>query len=491
MFNLRYQGAYKYSLYRKFIVFIFLFLISCSTTKKVNDEWCEDVFIPGNKYYETNLKHQDGYEIPPVLHAKDILPANMLRGASFEIQDEVYSDGTIDHFQLNSEKWGDSIAAGYLILKTRINEIYALDTLSRLESGSFFKGIAGSLYGMVTAPWSFMRMVGGAFTPSKKLTKEEEKDQKKLEKIKEKEAEKNEVEEDDSDLINPRLAKIIDDDKDYVSHVPYNTFNKEEHADVGTIQSLIGTKKNIVEILERFHIDPDNTNPILHEKIRNIAKMESFGGLSTMALPAAPVLTVLSTTKTVVGTMGTISVYSDSKEQQKMLHDGLLLAGCSEKLIKRFESCEGFSKFLKIILANNVIKLRNVKNASEIIKIAILVDDYEIGWIVMQTVAILPTLYNDEHFIRFVKNSPLPTVVTKDNKVLIAFAGDHLYWIRDTALSFQGTLEAIEEDGVKPSVIEAHVKGIPSQKFKDELAKLGIKLKMVDRVEYQITLYND
>ena len=90
-------------LFKIVLTISFLFCVSCSSKKYKVADFCEDVFIPGNKYYETNVKHQEGFEIPPVLKAKDILPPSMLGNKLYTTKDEVYSDGTIDHFYLKSE----------------------------------------------------------------------------------------------------------------------------------------------------------------------------------------------------------------------------------------------------------------------------------------------------------------------------------------------------------------------------------------------------
>ena len=109
----------------------------------------------------------------------------------------------------------------------------------------------------------------------------------------------------------------------------------------------------------------------------------------------------------------------------------------------------------------------------------------------MQEFAILPTVNKEIPFVRFIKDAPLPAVVTRDNRVIIAFAGDHLYWTRDNSMLIKGTLEAIREDGIRPTAIEARIKGIPSQRVKDELRALGIKYVPVEHVEYSIQLYNE
>ena len=159
-------------LFKIVLTISFLFCVSCSSKKYKVADFCEDVFIPGNKYYETNVKHQEGFEIPPVLKAKDILPPSMLGNKLYTIKDEVYSDGTIDHFYLKS-KWGDSKAESFLILKTRINEVNALESLDKLERVPFFKGLGKSALAVITSPCKLVKLIGKMFTASPKETTEE------------------------------------------------------------------------------------------------------------------------------------------------------------------------------------------------------------------------------------------------------------------------------------------------------------------------------
>ena len=56
---------------------------------------------------------------------------------------------------------------------------------------------------------------------------------------------------------------------------------------------------------------------------------------------------------------------------------------------------------------------------------------------------------------------------------------------------FKETLEAIKEDGIKPKEIVAMIKGVLSERFKNELKNLGIKYVPVDSVEYSIKIYNE
>lgn len=476
-----------------------LFICACSTKKYKPVPWCEDLFIPGNEYYEENLRQQRGYEVPPVLQASKILPPSMLKSDFYEVEENVYSDGIIDHFRVKS-RWGTSTAAGFVVLKTRINEVNAIESLDKMEGTSFFDGIYDAGKSFVMGPWNLLKLIASPFTSSKKEpTKEEIAEQKKLEKIKEEERKHLEsldtdgdgepdIEEDDNDITNDRFKKIVDSDKHFVQHASYEN---EEVADVGTIQSMLGVEKYVYEILEQFNIDPDNTNETLKEKIRTAARLKANGKLSTMLIPSVPVLTIISSTGSLVEAANKISAYQDSKEQLRQIHDGLLLAGCSERLIRRFEENDGMSTFVKTLIANNVIKLRKVKNANEIIKLAILVDDYETSWILMQGVDILPALYDEIKFQSFVKESPLPTVITSDNKSYIVLAGDHMYWTKENAMLIEETLEAIKESGIRPTQINLKYKGILSERMKKELEKLGVKESPVNKMVYSIDLYNE
>lgn len=481
----------RFSFYAKKLFFILtLFLISCSSQKLKEYPWCEDVFIPNNKYYKINVERQEGFEIPPVQKASSFLPKSMLESKVYKIKEDVYSDGIIDHFEVTS-KWGNVKAAGFLVLKSKLNQINALDTLDKVEQTPFFEGVWNAMVGLAMSPINLWKAAASFFEDdSKKVEQYSQEERDRLQVIldKQKEYAKNGNDESDDDITNTRFQKIQDSDKNYVSHVLYEN---EEIDDLSTIESVVGVKKYAMEIMQQFNIDPDHTNEVLRDKILSIARMKAAGGLTTSLIPASPVLTILSSASTAAGTANSIYNYSNIQANIKSIREGLLLAGCSEKLIQRFQDAKGFSNFLKSIIAMNVVHLRHIQNISELIKIATLIDDVEIGWIYMNVAALLPSVANEEHIVRLIKNAPLLIGVTADNRVIILFAGDHLYWTKDTNTLFKESLESIKEDGIKPYAIEARIKGIMSTRFKNELSNLGVKIKKVDNVEYSIKIYNE
>ena len=481
---------------KKLFVLLLIFLISCSTSKLEVQDWCEDVFIPNNKYYQINVNNQKGFEIPPVLKASEFLPKKLLESKIYKISENVYSDGIIDHFEVNS-KWGKVRASGFLVLKSKLNQINAIDSLEKIEKEEtpFIAGAWNAIKNVAMSPVNFGKLVYNFFAGDSSSKKEIEYSQDEKSRIehyynkqKEYAMNNNDEDEEEVEVTNKRFVKIQDTDKNYVTHVPYEN---EEIEDLSVIEDLMGVKKYAMEIMEQFNIDPDHTNQVLKDKILNIARQKAAGGLTTVLIPSSEVLTVLSGTNTVTGTANSISDYRNINSHIELIHDGLLLAGCSEKLIKRFKESKGFSNFLKSIIAMNVVRLRYIKNINELIKIATLIDDYETGWIFMNVAALLPTVAKEETIVRLIKDAPLIAAVTQDNRVIILFAGDHLYWTKGNDLLYRETLEAIKEDGINAKSIETRIRGIITPRFKEELRKLGIKLKYVDNVEYSIKIYNE
>ena len=54
---------------------------------------------------------QPAFQAPPVLHARELLPPDMLAGAHFQVDDLVPTDGLLGHFTLRSG-YGTFVAPG-------------------------------------------------------------------------------------------------------------------------------------------------------------------------------------------------------------------------------------------------------------------------------------------------------------------------------------------------------------------------------------------
>ena len=73
------------------------------------------------------------YETPELLSARDILPANLIKGQHYTVLDEVVNDGLTNEFSITSPH-GQFKAFGESMLRIRIQEIRALAKMEELQS---------------------------------------------------------------------------------------------------------------------------------------------------------------------------------------------------------------------------------------------------------------------------------------------------------------------------------------------------------------------
>jgi hypothetical protein len=85
-----------------------------------------------------------GFESPPALRAGQILPAELLRGKRYQIEESVPTDGFLMKFTIVSD-FGTFIARSPEMAKTRVTEIDAMDRLEKVsKSDAFVEGLKAS-----------------------------------------------------------------------------------------------------------------------------------------------------------------------------------------------------------------------------------------------------------------------------------------------------------------------------------------------------------
>jgi hypothetical protein len=88
---------------------------------------------------------QSGYEVPALLRAADVAPAELLRSKVYQIDDKVTTDGLVTKTVFHSSL-GEFVAEGPGMVAVRAAEIQALDVLSKTESSEIFqKALAASM----------------------------------------------------------------------------------------------------------------------------------------------------------------------------------------------------------------------------------------------------------------------------------------------------------------------------------------------------------
>jgi hypothetical protein len=179
-----------------------------------------------------------GWETPPLFSAVQILPAPLLTGTHYALEDLVVNDGATHHFVITSE-YGSFDAAGLAKLRIRLNEIRGIAAIRAARASTVYTEAAkqealrplAGLKQLVTRPVGALKGIGGGIMeflsiPFRALRGE---------------------------WTNPREDSVT--------------------------EQLLGFSYQKRVIAYDLHLDPYSTNPVLQEELNNLAWVAFAGQL--------------------------------------------------------------------------------------------------------------------------------------------------------------------------------------------------------------------
>ena len=144
----------KIKLFSFLSIFVLSF-VACSSKENVGEK-----YIPDNK--ELASEKEAGFEVPTVFKAKNILPKSVFQNEIYKIEDNVYNDGLLNHYSINTE-WGEFYAFSNDNLQTRLNEIITIDTLKKVSTGeAVLTGTGKAGKSILLAPVNLVMALGNA-----------------------------------------------------------------------------------------------------------------------------------------------------------------------------------------------------------------------------------------------------------------------------------------------------------------------------------------
>src|SRR5258708_30100370 len=82
------------------------------------------------------------FEPAPTFQASKVLPPDLLKGPHYRVSEAVTAEGLYQVFEIVSD-FGDIVAEGRTVLRTRVREVDALARLSEVSKGEIFAKAAG------------------------------------------------------------------------------------------------------------------------------------------------------------------------------------------------------------------------------------------------------------------------------------------------------------------------------------------------------------
>lgn len=244
---------------------------------------------------------ENSFETPPILKAGQILPAELLRGKRYQIEETVPTDGFLMKFTIVSD-FGTFIARSPGMAEIRIKEIDAMDRLEKVsKSDAFVAGLKASgrqfgqqigqlienpeetVKGIPEGVGRFFDRVGrGAKTGYQKL------------------ADKKEQEKQAAPPPSGPGARLPGEPEPTQAQGAKMTVEEAAVRAVGkTTADAFGYDDQRRRIARELGVDPYSTNPVLTKMLDDIASAAFAGGLGISAFKAVvPAGMVISTTTT-------------------------------------------------------------------------------------------------------------------------------------------------------------------------------------------------
>lgn len=184
-----------------------------------------------------------GYEQPPVQHAADVLPPELLSGPHHRVDDAVGTDGFMRIYRIRSD-YGVFEARGDELLRTRVAEIEALAKLDELSAGKeFAEALAKTARSPFVAAWNLVT---------------------------------NPVE---SLLGVPRRAA------EGLRRTAELSKGERGEFEDSALAEFFGFEQRKREVAYRLGVDPYSSNPVLQRELNRFAWVSYVGGLGSQFVP--------------------------------------------------------------------------------------------------------------------------------------------------------------------------------------------------------------
>ena len=373
------------------------------------------------------LGAEKGFETPPTLKAGEVLPAQLLQGKRYRIEDAVPTDGFLMKVTIQSD-FGTFIARSPEMVETRITEIDAMDRLEKVsKSDAFVAGLKASgkefgkqvgqlidqpketLKGVPEGVGRFFDRVGrGAKTGYQKL--EDMKDQEK------------------QTAPPPTGLGAQLPGKPDPTGATGGKMTVEEAAvrAVGkTTADAFGYDDQRRRIARELGVDPYSTNPVLTQMLDDIASAAFAGGLGVSAFKAAvPGGMVISTTTTLSNWVWDMPP-GDLKVQNER---SLKAMGVSQDQVDLLLRQPHFTLTLQTRLVKALERLKQTSGRPGIMPVALAVQSFDQARFVVEAMEMLAG-YNE-------KVSPIKALEkdvpfagrTGTGTLLVAGPVDYLSW---------------------------------------------------------------
>ena len=370
------------------------------------------------------------FEEPPVLTASQLLPTKIKpQGARYKIDEEVPTDGFLMAFTIRSD-FGVFVAKSPDMLEQRLVEIGALDQLEKVsQTDAFVAGFEASakefgrqVSDLVTEPVQtvkgipagvgsfFDRVSRGAKTGYQKL---------------------GDIKEQEKQVAPPSEgpgAALPGKPEQGTKKGATMTVEEASLRMTGQVTAnALGYDDQRRRIAKEVGVDPYSTNPVLLQKLDEIAKASFAGGLGITAFKAVvPASMVISTT-----TMLSDWVWDVAPGTLKVQNENALKAmGVSQDMVDQLLRQPHFTLTLQTRLVKALERLPMTGNRPSVMPFAVTVVSFDQARFVVEAMEMLVQYHETVSPLRALeKNAPF-AARTKTGTLVVAGPVDYLSWTK-------------------------------------------------------------
>lgn len=387
------------------------------------------------------------YEIPPILEAKDFLPADLLKSAHHEVEPQVTNDGYMNQYTIVSD-FGTFRVKSTAMARRRIHEVGGIAKLKGLsQTEAFADALAASATktlqsaGQIAAdPVGTVKgLPGGVSRMFKRMALKGEQ------------------------VVDKTGEIIAKQGKEGEGGVG----EEEVDAAVDAGKDLVGVNKAKRRLAKRVGVDPYSTNKILQEELDRLAWAAFGGGFALdQATSSVPLQSQVTQVSDVVWD-------SNPDDLEVAGREKLAKMGVPEKEIDAFYNAPYLTTTSRTAIVTLLDKMKGVEGLSVVVPLASKLEgDEEAGFFVASCVFLKK--YHEKHgpLKKLLAGPVMPRGAKGDGTLVLAFALDYLAWTKDIAAAAT-KIDGAVKDNASLGKVELWVAGAFSSRSKDEIAALG------------------
>jgi len=393
------------------------------------------------------LSNAANFETPGNLKTSAILPAEVVRGTNYEIEDPVPSDGYTFTFSVNST-FGTFPAEGETQLAIRLKEIAAITELKKITSSEAFAKAAGnaalnpiqSTANFVQNPEETVKGIpGGVKRKFENIGRMAKKSAKKVS---------------EQDEIDPPEEETA------------GSQSSESTASTVT-KSILGVTAAQRKWAEKVGADPYSTNAILQQELQRLAKYDAAGKLTSNAV--RPKIQGVET----VARINNLVWSKDPYELQKLNEQNLREMGIDPDLASKFLSQKAYTVTYQTQLISSLYSLGKVPGQENFLRTALSARDTGDALFYCTSAAILEKIHRSGTPISGFLSHPRIALAKSGKKLIAVLPADRLFWTATFESALKNFMQQYQTDLKTSSQKHLWLSGGATAQAKAELQKLG------------------